>query len=207
MQMNKRKLHHIWRIIRKVSYWYFLIACIICVVVAIFALRNNNLTAVQLRDAVIKTDKDNGDTEAALRKLREYVHAHMHTNLATDNGIYPPIQLRYRYERLVATEKAKLEQQKGNTYKDAQDYCEKNSPQSFYGAGRLPCIQNYIDTHPISNKEISIPDGLYKYNFESPVWSPDLAGWSIVLSGFFFLMFIIRLMLGLWLQQKFKEHL
>jgi hypothetical protein len=207
--MSKKQLHHLWVNLRRVSYWYFLIACVACALVAVFALRQNNLTAIHLREEVLKVDQQNGDTEAALKKLRQYIYSHMNTDLATKTQVYPPIQLKYRYDRLVAAEKARVNQANSNTvYNDAQKYCEANFPQSFYGAGRLPCIQNYIDTHPVSSiKEQPIPDALYKYNFASPVWSPDLAGWSLVFFGFFLVLFLVRFLLERWLRYEFKNHL
>lgn len=204
--MNKRHLHHVWTKIRVVSYWYFLIGVVISGVIAVMALRQNNLTALRLRDEVLKTDQQNGDTEAALRKLRKYVYSHMNTDLSSGTSIYPPIQLKYRYERLVEAEKARVQAANGNIYNDAQTYCEKTSPQSFYGAGRLGCIQDYIDRQPASAKPQAIPDALYKYNFASPAWSPDLAGWSLVSLVFFLLMFLIRFGLELWFRYQFKQH-
>ena len=196
--MNKRYLHHLWTRLRRTSYRYFLIACIIFGVLAVFALRQNNLNAIKLRDQVLATDKQDGDTETALKNLRLYIYGHMNTDLAGDSAIYPPIQLKYRYERLVAAEKARVDAVNGNLYNDAQKYCEQNFPQSFIGAGRLPCIQNYLDTHPANAKVQAIPDGLYKYDFASPVWSPDLAGWSLVFFGLFLFLFVVRFMAELW---------
>lgn len=196
-----------WRNLRKVSYWYILFACLLWTGIAVVALRNNNLRAIQLRDSVIAADKQDGDVETALRKLREFTYAHMNTNLASSSSVYPPIQLKYRYERLV---KAAEDHAKTNNtvYADAQKYCEKNFPESFYGAGRLPCIQQYIDSHPV--KEVAppnIPDSLYKFDFVSPTWSPDLAGWSIVLASFFGFMFAVRFVLERWMHAKLKSHL
>ena len=207
--MNKKRLHHFWTILHKVNYWFFLSACLVCVVVAVFALRQNNLNAISLRDELVMVDQQNGDVESAINKLRLYIYGHMNTDLATSTSVYPPIQLKYRYDRLVATEKDRIGQANTNTiYNDAQKYCETNFPQSFYGAGRLPCIQNYIDTHPASSvKEQHIPDALYKFNFASPIWSPDLAGWSIFFAALFLLMFIIRFVLEKWLQYEFKKHI
>lgn len=206
--MNKRHLHHIWVKLKKVSHWHFLVAAVICGVVALFALRQNNLTAVHLRDEVLKVDQANGDIEAALRKLRGYIYGHMNTNLASSTSVYPPIQLKYRYERLVQAEKERVGAANSNTvYNDAQTYCEQTQPASFFGAGRLGCIQNYIDSHPASTEtEKPIPDSLYKFDFASPTWSPDLAGWSLVLSGFFFVLFMIRFGLELWLRSQLKHH-
>lgn len=207
--MNKRKLHHAWKTARNIKYWYFLIIAVSFGALALSALRHNNLRALELRDEVLRVDQQNGDVEAALKKLREHVYAHMNTNLASHTSVYPPIQLKYRYERLVAVEKARVEQTKGNIYNDAQRHCEQTQPQSFYGAGRLPCIQAYLDSHPlpVQAQEQSIPDALYKFNFESPLWSFDLAGWSIILSIVFFLLFTARLLLELWFRQQLKNHL
>lgn len=208
--MNKRHLHHLYTRLRFLNQWLFLILAIISALMAMFALRNNNLTALKLRDNVLQADQLNGDTEGALRELREHVYGHMNTNLATSTGVYPPIQLKYRYERLVTAEQAKLSGGNQNTvYADAQKHCEATQPQSFYGAGRLTCIQNYIDSHPALNqpKTITIPDSLYKYDFASPAWSPDLAGWSLVAAGFFALLFAIRMVAELWVRYLFKQHM
>jgi hypothetical protein len=144
--MNKRKLHHLWAKLRPISYWYFLAAFIICGLVALVTLRQNNLTALSLRDQVLQVDKDNGDIEGALRTLREYVYGHMNTDLATGNGIYPPIQLKYRYERLLAAQN-QAPSDPAKLYNEAQNYCEQHFPSGLSGSNRLPCIQQYIDSH------------------------------------------------------------
>ena len=182
----------------------------ICGFTAIYALRQNNLGAVRLRDHVLQVDKENGDVETALRELRTYTYSHMNSSLANSTSAYPPIQLKYRYERLVAAEQARVDAaNKNNTmYNDAQIYCEKTEPQSFLGAGRLGCIQRYIDSHPAGTvvPANQIPDSLYKFDFASPVWSPDLAGWSLVLTGVFALLFVTRLGLEFWFASQFKRH-
>jgi len=205
--MDKRNLHHFWVQLRRFSYWYFLFGFILWTGIAVFALRNNNLTALRLRDEVMKVDQQNGDVEAALRELREYIHGHMNTNLATSSSVYPPIQLKYRYDRLVEAELAKSNSS-NNVYADAQKYCEANEPESFYGAGRLTCIQSYIDRQPNQSKVIAtVPDSLYKFDFASPRWSPDLAGWSIVLAAVFGVLFIVRFVLEKWLRVRLHSHL
>ncbi len=198
-----------WTYVRKANYWYFLVACLLFVFISVFALRQNNLNAIALRDELNLVDKQNGDVESALNKLRLYIYGHMNTNLATSTSVYPPIQLKYRYDRLVAAEKAQSEKLNTNTtYNDAQKYCEANYPQNVRLTDRLPCIKNYIDTHPTKIvEEKQIPDGLYKFNFESPVWSPDLAGWSIFFAGLLFLLFALQFVLEKWLRYEFKKHI
>jgi hypothetical protein len=135
---------------------------------------------VSLREKVYTADKNNADVETPLENLRAYVTGHMNTNLnSASNGVYPPVQLKYTYERLVAA--------KGNTsanaqvYTDAQHYCEAQIPNGFSGRYRLSCIESYISQHGGASAA-SIPDSLYKFDFVSPTWSPDLAGWSMVLA-------------------------
>jgi hypothetical protein len=57
----------------KVSAQTWLFLFIISAVICVAALRNNNQTMIDLREAVYATDKNNGDVNAALNKLRAYV--------------------------------------------------------------------------------------------------------------------------------------
>jgi hypothetical protein len=145
---------------------------------SVFGLRSNNLAALSLRDNVLKVDQQNGDVETALRQLRIYVYAHMNTDLTSGpNAIKPPIQLKYRYDRLVAIEKDRVSSVNAKVYNDAQTTCEQLFPHGLSGGGRVPCIQDYVTAH--GAKEKTIVDALYKFDFASPVWSSDLAGWSL----------------------------
>src|SRR5262249_26097180 len=104
-QMNKRRLHHFWTRFRAIKPWYFLILAIISTTVCVMSLRANNQHMIQLRDALYAADRDNTNVQQALNNLQSYVTAHMNTNLSTGpNSPYPPIQLKYTYERLVAAQ-------------------------------------------------------------------------------------------------------
>ncbi len=203
--MNKRRLHHIWVKIKPVSYWYFLAAFIISATVAVGALRGNNLTVIKLRNHLNTVDQQNGDVSGALNNLRQYVYAHMNTNLASGpNAIYPPIQLKYTYQRLVTAEEASANASNSKIYTDAENYCQQLIPNGFSGRGRVPCIESYVTSHGSSVQ--SIPAALYEFDFVSPFWSPDLAGWSIIVSFIFLLLFIIRFTLEKWLKHSLKHH-
>jgi hypothetical protein len=203
--MNKKKLHHYWTKIRAVSYWYFLIAFIVSGLVFVFAYRHNNLEMIRLRDAVFVADEQNGDVEKALQELRKYVHGHMHTQLAVgETAIRPPVQLKYRYERLLAAEKDRVSKANASIYTAAQAECERRFPAGLSGSGRIPCIQEYVASH--GTKEQPIPKELYQFDFVSPVWSPDLAGWSLVITILFGFLFVVRFSLELWLRRVLQEH-
>ncbi len=202
--MHKRKLHHLLVKIRPISYWYFVAIFVISLGVALVALRQNNIKALELRDKVLEVDKANGDVESALRELREFTYSHMNARLSSDTGIYPPIQLKYRYERLVAEEKKRVEGSSDDIYNDAQKYCEATQPQGLYGASRLGCIQNYIDRNGGTERPEPrpIPDAMYKFDFVSPLWSPDLAGWALVVALVSLVLLITRLAAGAWLKHQ-----
>ncbi|HVV25626.1 MAG TPA: hypothetical protein VHC21_01150 [Candidatus Saccharimonadales bacterium] len=201
--MNKRYLHHVWTQLRAVKPWYFLAVAVISTVVCVFALRANNEHMVKLRSAVYAADKNNGDVNGALHNLQAYVTAHMNTNLSSGpNAAYPPIQLEYTYERLV---QAQEKSQNGDQlYTEAQKYCEQQDPVDFSGHNRVPCIEQYVQSHGGTQTPANIPDALYKFSFLSPRWSPDLAGWSLLAAALSWLLFIIAFALNRWLKHYSK---
>jgi hypothetical protein len=178
--MNKRKLHHYWRYIRLVKPWYFLGIAIVLTIVCLFALRSNSEQMGKLRDAVFAADQASMDVEGPLKELQMYVTSHMNTSLVSSNGVYPPIQLVNTYDRL-RQEQAAQQPSNGDLYTEAQNYCQAQNPTGFSGSGRVPCIEQYVkDRGGSVNLGQKIPESLYQFDFVSPRWSPDLAGWSMV---------------------------
>jgi hypothetical protein len=185
--MNKRSLHHVWRVLRRVSPWYFLAALLIFGTVCLVSLRHNNEQMVRLRNAVYTTDQNNGDVEGALRTLRAYVYSHMNTSLASGpNAVHPPIQLKYTYERLEQAQESALGQGDSSLYQAAQTYCEG---QSTVGSEVISCIQQYATDHGVVLAAIS--PSLYEFDFVSARFSPDLAGASLILTVVSALGFIV----------------
>lgn len=194
--MDKKQLHHLWTKIRPVKVWYLATLFLLASVTAILALRQNNLTMIQLRNDVYVADEKNQDVEAALQRLRSYVHGHMNTKLAQgSDAVYPPIQLKYTYQRLQDAEKARVQQSSATVYTDAQAYCERQNSTDFSGRNRVPCIEKYVNEHPVA-KEQAIPDAMYKFDFYSPSWSPDFAGFAVVIAVLLFVLLVLRLIAG-----------
>ncbi len=188
--MDKRKLNNFLALSKKVPYWGFFIAGVLLLFISVFALRANNQRMIELKQAVFVADEQNGDVEKALTDLREYVYSHMNTNLTSgDNAIRPPIQLKYRYERLVIEEKASQNIGNESIYTDAQNFCEQQISTGFSGRNRLECIEEYVDSKGITTTEVNIPDDIYKFDFVSPSWSPDLAGFSLLAAIISFIIF------------------
>lgn len=194
--MNKRKLHHYQTKIKWLKPWYFLILAVILGVICIFALRANNQHMLELKNAVYSADKNNTDVKKPLQELQAYVTSHMNTDLATGKGaVYPPIQLKYTYDRLIAAQSDAAAAANAKLYTDAQHYCESKNSSDFSGRNRVPCIEQYVQTHDTQLQ--TIPQDLYKFSFGSPKWSPDLAGWTMVLAVLSLFAFALTLILKL----------
>jgi hypothetical protein len=172
----------IFRKISKISARAFLYLFIASSLLCVLALRHNNIEMSRLRDAVYAADVNNGDVNSALYNLRRYVYTHMNTNLSSGrNNIKPPIQLKDTYQRLYDARLAAVQAANQQVYLDAQFYCHAHANQNSVTA-QNGCIQNYAVNHGVGSADINIPPGLYQFDFVSPAWSPDLAGWSLVLS-------------------------
>jgi hypothetical protein len=202
--MNKRKLHHAWTRWRAVRPWYFLILAVASGVICIFALRANNQHMSELRGAVYAADKNGADVQKPLRELQAYVTHHMNTNLAAGNtSVYPPIQLKYSYERLTQGGQSAASSE---LYSQAQAYCEQQNRADFSGRNRVPCIEQYVESHggtkaPVNN----VPEALYKFDFVTPRWSPDLAGWSLLALAVSGLLFIFSLLTRWWFRHQLNK--
>lgn len=185
--MNKRRLHHFWKGFRLIKPWYFLVLAIVFGVIAIGALRHNNQQMAELRQAVYTVDKENGNVQTALNNLQAYVTAHMNTSLTTGNtAVYPPVQLQYTYQRLVQAQGAAQQSANSDLYTQAQNYCQALNSTDFSGRNRVPCIEKYVQDHGVKvSAGSTISPSLYQFDFVAPKWSPDLAGWSLVLAWLF----------------------
>lgn len=179
--MTKKQLPPFLNRLSQLRPVYLLTLALISGVIGIFGLRANNEHMLMLKQTLYQVDQNNGNVQAALSNLQSYVTAHMNTELTTGiNSVYPPIQLAGTYDRLVRAQSDLLQKQNSQIYTDAQTYCEKLHPELSL-ANRVPCTEQYASSHGIQTV-VPIPDSLYKFDFISPRWSPDLAGWSMVIS-------------------------
>lgn len=175
-------------------------------VITLFALRANNQHMLKLRSAVYSADQHNTDVQGALNRLQAYVTGNMNTNLSTGTSVYPPIQLKYTYDRLVQAQAGRLAQTNTQLYTEAQQYCEQQNPVDFSGHNRVPCIEQYVSARtPDAVQLPTIPDALYKFSFATPAWSPDLAGWSLVVTVISGLLFVATFVADKWFRRQLKN--
>ena len=151
----------------------------------------NGNGAVKRYNALMAADQAGGDVDTALRELRQFIYSHMNTEVGGPNGIYPPIQLKGTYDRLKAAEEQRVKETNDSLYSEAQEFCERTGNKGFSGSNRLDCINGYIDEN--GAKPVEIQESLYKYDFVAPRWSPDMAGFSLLVFILVILVFSVKL--------------
>lgn len=200
--MDKRQLHHFSTQFKKVKPIYFVGIAVTSGVVCVFALRANNQHMIQLRQTLYTADKNNTDVQKPLQELQIYVTSHMNTDLSVGaTGVYPPVQLKYTYDRLVKAQGEQVAQSNTKIYNDAQQYCEAQNHTDVSGRNRVPCIEEYVQQHTAATSR-PIPDALYKFSFATPTWSPDLAGWSMAIAVMSSVAAVFSFLLGRWLRRQ-----
>lgn len=160
---------------------------------SVWLLRQNNLHMVHLRQEVIEIDAATGDINQVAPKLEElgnYVLNHMNTDMGS------PLELPGTYNTAVEQirkEVAASGSANSAVYAQAQQVCE--NPNVLLTV-RAQCIQDYVTANAApgtSVQNLEFPDkALYSYSFSSPTWSPDFAGFSVLIT---ILSFIIVLLL------------
>lgn len=174
-----------------ITVYGFLALAIISGFISFQAYVGNSKEAKKRYETLLAVDASGGDVEKALLDLRTYIYTHMNTTIGGPTSVRPPIQLKGTYDRLVAVEQAKVKQVNDDLYAKAQKECEALFPEGLSGRGRIPCISEYVTSQAV--KEQPVPDGLYKYDFVSPFWSPDVAGIGILVTGLLLTIFAFRL--------------
>lgn len=175
--------------------------------VAATFLRLNNIGMVERRAAVLVADEQGDEEEmiARLYDLQRYVSAHMNTDLG--RGVY----LQESYTRDVQDWQAEQygdRNPNGNIYKKAQEVC---APQfSIYTTAYLQCTTSELEKYPAADE---LADGsnkprqeTYIHAFASPVWSPDFAGWSLVICAFLVVLIILRIIALAILRLMLSRH-
>lgn len=193
---DKRQIKLSIKRLQQVKTWQLFVILILFGFVAATLLRLNNIDMVQRRTAVLNADKT-GDVNAIknrLIELQRYVTAHMNTDMGT-------IYLEGQYKR--DTEKANNTaasdaNPNGNIFKKAQEVCApRYANLGHYSLGYQQCVQSEIDKYPAAQQltsSLKLPKAdSYRHSFISPLWSPDFAGFSVLICVFIIIVIIGRL--------------
>ncbi len=193
MVNKKRTKRSIYRL-QRVKTWQLVVLFALSAVVAATFLRLNNIGMVERRAAVISADEAGDDTVTTQRlyDLQRYVTSHMNTSMGT--GLY--LEESYKRDTKAAyDEVASGSNENGNIYKKAQEVC---APQfDSYSYAYLQCTTSELAKYPAAadlESSVDLPKAdSYRHNFVSPIWSPDFAGWSVLITLIIGFMIIVRL--------------
>lgn len=151
-----------------------------CAVGAAYELRANNVRSGELYQLVQAADESGVGVENALQNLQVHVTTHMNASPLPQLGDNAPVQLSNSYQRAKTAETERVSAERERVTQDGIIACETQFGSSNLTT-RSQCIANYGAAHPVSPEKEIIVD-LYRYDFASPTWSPDNAGWLVIAS-------------------------
>ena len=173
-------------------------------------LRLNNIGMADRRDAVKAADStpgqavDSAITQNRLYDLQRYVAAHMNT----DTGPFY-LEGQYRRDAQKLVDEAKKSSGSGiNINAEAEAVCKPKF--TVWSPAYVQCFADELAKYPPSAdpvQNVTLPSTeLYRYSFSGPLWSPDFAGWSVVICGVIIVMIIARLLSLVVLRMLLKRH-
>lgn len=178
---------------QRVKTWQLLIILVLVGFVAATFLRLNNVGMDQRRASVLLADKEgrDGDVFNRMYDLQRYTASHMNTNTGQ-------FDLTEQYKRDVqrALEAAADDTNpNGNVSAKAAEVCD---PQfAVWSPAYVQCFIDELNKYPSApniEDTATLPDpALYRHSFISPLWSPDFAGFSLLIFIFIALIIIGRL--------------
>ena len=195
--MNKHKLHHVLVVLRQVKSWHLIVLLVVLAAASAFFLRQNSLQMIELRNMVLQADEQNGDIPTALNNLQAHVATHMNASMG-DRGIY----LEHSYQRAydAAVQKAASSgSASAATYQQADKDCQGLFDKTKSFPAYIQCVTDKVAAtgaaaDPIMAIQAPSAD-LYRFNYSSPAWSPDVAGFTLLATVLVAAILVLRLVL------------
>jgi uncharacterized LabA/DUF88 family protein len=203
---DKKRIKRNIKQLQRVKTWQLVVLLTLAGFLAATFLRLNNIGMIQRRDAVLEADKqgDTNTTQSRLYDLQRY--ASEHANASTGQ-----FYLEYQYRRdaqNIVSAASQDDNPNGNINAKAEAVCK---PQyTVWSQAYVQCFTDELAKYPPSQdptQKVTLPSvDLYKREYVSPVWSPDFAGWALVVCAAIVAMIIARLVsLGI-LRILLKRH-
>ncbi len=213
MQNNyreRRKLRNRLKRIQSVKTWQLVLIFMLMSFVTASLLRLNNVGMVERRDAVMTADQscDREVLKDRLYDLQRYVSKHMNTSLGS-KGVALEGLYNCDYQDILNKQQV-YQNEHGNVFQRAQDVCAPRY--SSNSQGYKDCVNNELAKFPQGQElvdAVTIPTEPYYHSFVSPLWSPDFAGFSVLITAAIGLVIIVRaismLVIRMILKFKYKS--
>ena len=208
----------------KIKGWMLILVLVPLLFIDATLLRNNHIKMTELRDAVMAADEANDDTVIAenLVKLKEFVFSNTVINIVEENGTQKitfgtgPFYLEHQYLRAATLAlqeaEAKLsgdENPNGNVYGMAGETCKAlaiSNGWTWDDANFINCMVTEINKYPaaadIQDTIIAaLPSTeLFRHNYASPIWTPSLLGWLVILTIIIIVVIFIKILIWIVLR-------
>lgn len=213
LRIDKRSLQRFLAKVKRIQTWQLVVMLVIGLVLSASFLRLNSLEMNDRREAVYQADKsaDEEKIRMSIVELQNYVSSHMNTSLG--DGFY----LEHSYNRArdsalnIATNATNPN---AAVYQQASIECQ-NRFQGGVASFRndyVACVAERVQAlspSPDIESGLNLPKAEnYHYNFASPVWSPDLAGFTVlfcaIITSVILLRIVVAIILRILLKYRFK---
>lgn len=191
--------------LQHVHTWQLILLLILAGLITATFLRLNNIGMIERRTAVLSADKQ-GDQEtirARLFDLQRYASAHMN---AASGPIY--LEAQYGRDTQASIEAASARNDGNNINVQADQVCKAQF--GGYSQAYVQCFASELAKFPEGSNQpdkANLPSpSLYRHDFASPAWSPDFAGFGLVICGLITLVIIGRLVGLLALRALLHRH-
>lgn len=208
-----KKIRQKLKAISRIKTWQLLVLLLIGTIVAVILLRLNSLNMMDYRHAVVVADEkgDKAEIQRALSDLQKYVTTHMNTSLG--DGFY----LTQTYDRdreAILGSAGDATNPNSTEYQTASVECRSKwqGGRDSFRNDYVKCVIDRVSaltgqTDPGST--IGLPNAeTYKINFAPPLWSPDPAGFAVLICFVIVVVIIGRfigvILLRLLLKRRFS---
>ena len=205
---DKRNIRKNLKRIETIKTWQLIILLVLSLFISATFLRLNNTGMISRRNAIEGADKsgDTQDTSSRIYDIQRYAAAHMNA----DTGVF---YLQSQYDRDVkkAVTAASGDSSTGDNSPQAKAdaICNPNLQIHGYSLAYQNCMLEQLSKagQVVDPASITLPNpALYRYSFTSPLWSPDFAGWSVLVSLLLAVMIVIRFIIWVVLKILLKRH-
>ena len=208
--------------LKRVKTWQLFLILLPLLFLSATFLRLDHQGMIDRREAVLKADEEGTDEDiaAALRRLQQYTSTHIVINIVEHNGMSEvvfgtaPFYLENQYikKATAALEDARSnfdgdDNPNGNIFDLAAAVCDPPAQREKWPWARYrDCFLAEIAKYPASEaiddlQQALIPStALYRHDFASPVWYPNLAGLSVLLCAVILVVIITKLLMSLFLR-------
>ncbi len=193
--------------LQRIKTWQLVVLFFILSLIAATFLRLNNIGMYERRTAVLAADKagDINDIQSRLYDLQRFSSEHMN---AGSGAFYLEQQYKRDVQKIVEAARNSDVNPNGNINVQADATCKTQYGQ--YSQAYVRCVRDELAKFPPSpdpQQNLTFPNTeLYRHETSSPVWSPDFAGFIVLLCLAVIMIIVIRLIGLMTLRLLLRHH-